>query len=116
VDASIRTLVPLESVAKGVEGDGKMTRAAQGCELTIGWWIDEPTDNRVAGCEENISEGTPLYISPAVRKQTLTFLSNFLISRYKEKPFSSQIQLLFFIIVTTLFIYNTVISVTIRSR
>ena len=53
MDASLRTLVPLESVAKMVEGDGQVLRAAQGCELTI-WWrvgdqasVDEPTDKRV---------------------------------------------------------------------
>src|SRR5215469_10507255 len=41
--------------------------------------------------EGNISEYGPEYISPAVRKQTLIFLSNLLISRYKAKPFRSGI-------------------------
>jgi len=41
--------------------------------------------------EKNISEYGPEYISPAVRKQTLIFLSNLLISRYKAKPFRSGI-------------------------
>jgi hypothetical protein len=40
-------------IVKVVEGDGQMSWAAQGCELTIGWrvgdqtWVDKPMDKRV---------------------------------------------------------------------
>src|SRR5215469_11426248 len=56
---------------------------AMSTSFSIGFRIKQ-----LAGNEENIPESSQEYISPAVRKQTLTFLSNLLISWYKEKPFS----------------------------